>query len=515
MTTSVLIEEVVQHLEKIFSGQYVERIETHISWVLLVDQWAFKLKKPLANPFLDYSTLGARRQFCLLEFELNRRFAPQLYCDVVAVTRCNSDSCSDQSANIGFQSMLEGAASPWQYMESPDGIVLEYAIVMRRFAQSELLAQRLLANNVQRRDIASLAEHIADFHANAIVQSDDGSWGSAEGVLQDQRDNIVALREASLDPGHEELLVELTEYIEASFVGRLSSLFRQRLEGGYIRACHGDLHAENVVDLGKGFVPFDGIEFSERLRWIDTQNDLAFLTMDLESRGHRELAAIAFNTYLEKSGDYFGLQVLRWYQIYRAMVRAKVAGIRRMQESAVSAEYQQQTKQIYHYLELAVRLKRQWEPSLTITHGVSGSGKTTGTEKLVEQGAIRVRSDVERKRLARMGEIRSSLYSAEATEATYRRLLEVAEVGLDNGYAIVVDATFLRRCDRKSFQELAEIKKVPFRIAAFAAPQSELVDRLRQRKLRGGDASDADETTLPGQFEKLEPLLLEEQAFIV
>jgi hypothetical protein len=229
--------------------------------------------------------------------------------------------------------------------------------------------------------------------------------------------------------------------------------FTTRKLTGYIRECHGDMHLGNMVLVDDRVVIFDGIEFNDAFRWIDVASDVAFLIMDLEDRGRPDFAHRFLNGYLEATGDYGMLRLLPFYLTYRALVRAKVAGIRLGQSSLSAEETAQAHEEFVSYLDLAERYTRPWRPRLFITHGVSGSGKTRHTQPLVEAiGAIRLRSDVERKRLFGLAPLEKSsgqrardLYTAEATQRTYASLAQQAAGVLQAGFPVVVDATFLRR----------------------------------------------------------------------
>ena len=263
---------------------------------------------------------------------------------------------------------------------------------------------------------------------------------------------------------------------------------------------------------------FDGIEFSEALRWIDTLSDLAFLTMDLKHLGRGELAAWLLDAYLSENGDYAGLPLLRLYEVYRAMVRAKVAAIRAEQvegseaREAVLAEY-------LRYLRLAEALVREGRGAIVLTYGVSGSGKSHWAGELVGAlHAVRVRSDVERKRLAGVAptgdasaDLEAGIYSAEMTARTYRRLEDLAQYIVQAGGVAVVDATFLKQARRRPFVELAKTLGVPWLILRCQAPEEVLRERVRRRHAAGGDASDADLRVLEAQLLQKESLNAEER----
>jgi len=256
------------------------------------------------------------------------------------------------------------------------------------------------------------------------------------------------------------------------------------------------------------------------LRWIDVASDAAFLTMDLEDRGRPDLAHRFLNGYLEATGDYGLLVLLPFYLTYRAIVRAKVAGIR-LGQSHLSPKEEQQVREAFgSYVDLAERYTRPSRPRLLITHGLSGSGKTFATHQLVEAtGAIRIRSDVERKRLCGLAPLERStdrseldLYAPAVTQRTYAHLAQQAARVMAAGFTVVVDATFLQRAQRDAFRHLAAQLNVPCTILECRAPEETLRRRVAQRSAQADDASEADLTVLLGQFAALEPLTDEEHA---
>ncbi|ATE62208.1 bifunctional aminoglycoside phosphotransferase/ATP-binding protein [Thauera sinica] len=462
-------------------------IETHISSVVLAGDFAYKLKKPLDLGFLDFSSLEKRRAACEEEVRLNRRTAPELYLDVVPVTG------SVDAPRIGG-----------------DGEAIEYAVRMRRFAQSALLDDALEKGALPPELIDRLARHVAGFHAAAAVAAPGEGFGDAQAVHFPVQQNFVQLRERVDDA---ELLAQadLAErWSEAQFA-RLQPVFERRLAEGRVRECHGDLHLGNLILLEGEPRLFDGIEFSAGLRWIDVAADVAFLVMDLQRRGRPDLAARFLDAWLERSGDYDSLQVMRYYIAYRAMVRAKVAAIRLGQlggeaRAACLAECRA-------YVALAVAQAVPSRLFLAIASGVSGSGKTSQSQGLVEaRGVIRVRADVERKRLFGLAPEDSSaavpggIYGAEAGRRTYARLAELAAGVIGAGWPVLVDATFLRRAQRAAFAELSRRLQVPFAILAFDAPEAMLRARVAARSAQGGDASEADVAVLEAQLAQREPL---------
>ena len=475
----------------------VELLQTHISWVFLTAKHAYKLKKPLKNNFLDYSTVALREVCCREELRLDARYAQDLYLGVVPVVR------------------LDG-----QWLVEPDadqlaaGQVVDFAVKMKRFPDHSLLSDRLRSGQPIREALLKLADRIADFHQQAGRVETDSSLGRPERILARARDNFSVVTEApQLTDEHRQQLDQLAMWTDRSFEAQRERLVRRR-STGFVRECHGDLHAGNIVDWHGELVPFDGIEFCDELRWIDVLSDMAFLAMDLTARGSAGLAWMVLNRYLERTGDYHDLGVLRWYQVYRAMVRAKVAVLLARQQEEGAAAWQQSLADYRHFLQVACRLSQPAAPQLVITFGVSGSGKSTASSGWIERhGGIRIRSDVERKRLVGLSaEQRTApdqldqLYSSEMSDRTYGRLAELATDILQAGYTAIVDAAFLKRSQRQQFAALAERLGVPIAILACEAPVEQLRARLIARSAEGADPSDADSAVLEGQLRSLEPL---------
>ena len=466
----------------------VRLVETHISWVLLADALAYKIKKPVRLPFLDFTTLAARRFYCDEELRLNRRLAPLLYLDVVNI--CESPE------GPRFDSV---------------GRVRDVAVRMRRFPDGALWSEMLAAGILAPHHVDAMAQKLTDFHSAAAVAPPDSAFGSAaihERVTRRLVDAIEAAPPGAATSGVDIDWPALRAWLGAQ-VQALAPLWEARRRDGRVRECHGDLHLANVLQLGEEATAFDGIEFDPELRWIDVLDDVAFLAMDLLAHGQRGLAFRFINAYLEASGDYDGLPALRFHMVCRALVRAQVTAIGRGQgvRSADACEEP-------GYLVLASILSRSTDARLAITHGLPGSGKSFVSQAVLEvAGAIRVRSDVERKRLFGLGALQSSLevvpggiYDKGTTERTYARLRAVAEVALGAGWPVVVDAAFLYRSERAQFAELAAALALPFSIFDCRAALPLLRGRLEQRQANGVDPSEADVAVLELLSQSDEPL---------
>ncbi|TWU02128.1 bifunctional aminoglycoside phosphotransferase/ATP-binding protein [Stieleria varia] len=476
--------------------QTVDLHETHISWVFLAGPYAFKIKKPLKNSFLDYSTLAQRKYFCEEELRLDQRFARELYLDVVPITQENG------RWKVGGQ-----------------GEPLEYAVRMKRFPEDALLSVKAQSGELSHEDINRLATRIADFHqaARRLGDNDQNTdlstdLGTAESIQRAASDNLDELSEVAGGPA--EFAFEFVRDWTGKKAQTLRQEFIKRRENGFVRECHGDLHLANIIGWHGELIPFDGIEFNDEFRWIDVVSDAAFTAMDLKSMGLKHLSRSFINTYLERTGDYSSLSVMQWYLVYRAMVRAKVALLRSHQSGLTQAERDEIDVDVRKHVRLAHLYAVGSLPGIFITHGVSGSGKTTVSEQLVQRfGVIRIRSDVERKREFDIDSsqhpddtVKNELYSAAATESTYRRLRRLARGIVRDGYTVVVDATFLKRRQRDRFRSLASREGVPFGILDCKAAPETLRQRIIDRAKANTDASDADLAVLERQLSTREPL---------
>ena len=475
-------------------AERVELVETHASWVLLAGERAYKVKKPVDFGFLDFSTLAARRRFCEEEVRLNRRLAPGLYLGVVAI--CGSEDAP---------------------MVGGDGPALEYAVAMRRFDEQARLDRVAARGGLERRHVDRLARDIARFHASAPTVGGGEPWGSASEVMTHALDNFRATRDGGAAAGL--LTPELLRRLDAlerwtrAEHARLAPTIEDRRAGGFVRECHGDLHLANMALIDDIVVPFDAREFSPGLRWTDVMAEVAFTVMDLHRLGQAGAARRFLNGWLEHSGDYAGLAVLPFYLAYRAMVRAKVAALRGGQIEEPAGR-DAAARELAGAVALAGHFTEARERCLVITSGVSGSGKSRLAAALVEGGSwIRLRSDVERKRIAGLGpsersgsETGTGLYAPAATEMTYRRLHALARTVLAAGYPVIVDATFLERRRRAAFRECAVEAGVPFAILAVDAPAALLESRVARRASAGTDASEATVDVLRRQLRDREPL---------
>ncbi|MCH8336575.1 MAG: AAA family ATPase [Proteobacteria bacterium] len=279
---------------------------------------------------------------------------------------------------------------------------------------------------------------------------------------------------------------------------RLEPVLQRRFDDGFVRECHGDLHLSNLLRLPGGITAFDCIEFGAEFGNIGVMSDLAFLVMDLVSRQRTDLAYRFLNRYLELTGDYDSMEIFTLYFVYRCLVRAKVAAIR-SQERKHDNEVKSDLSKVRKYCEIALQQTLQPTPILIVMQGLSGSGKTWLSRKLVSEfPAIRVRADIERKRMLGMDELADSesgvgegIYSEDASRDTYDRLLCIAEIVLRAGHSIIVDASYLKIAERDKVRKLAARCGSHYILVQTCARDETLRRRIRKRSNLGDDASEA------------------------
>lgn len=464
--------------------------ETHISQIILTGPYAYKIKKPLDLGFLDFSTLARRKHFCEEEVRLNRRLAPELYLEVVALT-----------------------GSPEAPVINGPGEPFEYAVKMRQFDQGQLFDKLDESGRLSTALIDELAGVLARFHQSIPAADPANPLGTAESTYAPILQNFDQIR-AELDIP--ELLAQLDAlqgWVESTY-NRLKPLLTQRHQKGAVRECHGDLHLGNIALFEGRVTIFDCIEFNESFRWIDTTNDLAFLLMDLDFRGSRPFSSRLMNAYLELTGDFDALPLITFYKTYRALVRAKIALLRRGNEGLSQEQRAEQLRKYRDYAQLAEDYTGLPNRFLLAMHGVSGSGKSRVSRQLSQSlGMVRFRSDVERKRLFGLTADQKSdagpkdgIYSEEASRKTYVRLAGLAASALLAGFPVVVDAAGLKREQRRQLAQVAEDQGVPFLLVHCDADPEVLRTRVAKRAAAGEDASEADLTILAHQLEWLEPL---------
>jgi uncharacterized protein len=475
--------------------------ETYISWIILTGLYAYKIKKPVNFVYLDFSSLKLRQHFCEEELRLNKRFAPHLYLEVVAITE-----------NAGKVEV------------NGNGAIVEYAVKMRQFDPSHTLDKLADKGLLDDKWVGEIGRTLASFHKQLESETkptvktkpQPGTPAAVWNPIEQNFQQIAPLLDNQKDS---KKLARLKHWSELQFK-QLSPVIEQRSQNGFVRECHGDLHLGNMVLTHSGdssikkVMFFDCIEFNPSFRQIDIACELAFTVMDLDARSMSGSANIMLNTYLEYTGDYSGLKLLNFYKVYFAVVRAKVAllQIANDAESDITAHRNYST--FLKYIDLALSYTIAQSPFVAITYGLSGSGKSTVAQAIAAaSGAIRLRSDVERKRLFGLAPTQASdgdIYTPDASEKTFAQLHRLVNEVTVAGFACIIDATFLHVDLREQFHQQAKQLELPFYILDCHAPQSVLIQRVNQREKSADDASEATLTVMLNQQKHRQALTADE-----
>jgi aminoglycoside phosphotransferase family enzyme/predicted kinase len=454
----------------------IELIQTHVSYVFLTGDYAYKIKKSVNFGFLDFSTLERRQHFCLQEFQMNQLNAPEIYLEVLPITETDGK----------FQ--LNGS-----------GQTAEYVLKMREFPQSDLFISLFEQGKLTTSHLEDLGRIVAQFHAKAETNDYIRSFGEVSQIRQAIDENYQQTEKYIGGPQNLKQFEETKQFTD-TFFAKQEELFKTRVQQDKIRECHGDLHLRNICLWDNKIQLFDRIEFNEPFRFVDVMYDIAFAVMDLEARGRKDLGNVFLNTYVEQTGDWEGLQVLPLYLSRQAYVRAKVTsfllddpGVPDVTKKEAEVTASQYYKQAWEYTQL-----RQGQ--LILMSGLSGSGKTTVARHLAQQlGAIHLRSDAVRKHLAgipltqRGGE---ELYTQQMSQKTYSRLLELGTKLAKAGFSVILDAKYDQQATRLAAIQEAKNYNLPVKIYHCIAPEEVLRARLLSRT---GDVSDATSDLLAKQ----------------
>lgn len=456
----------------------VERIDTHAAALFLAGDRVYKLKKAVTFPFLDYSTLSQRLHACQAEVALNRRTAPELYLGVGGVILGE-----DGEARLDNDAPVAADGGP-----SPD--VLDYVVTMRRFPQDALLDRMAMEGRLTPAIIQDLADEIALFHEAAEPRLDAAGADEMEALAAM---NISEMRRHGI---FSPAAVDRLDNLSHAMVAQQAELIDRRRNAGYIRHCHGDLHLRNIVMLQGRPVPFDCVEFGDRIAVTDVLYDLAFLLMDLEHRRMRDLANILFNRYMSRTEDLAGLALLPLFMSVRAGIRAHLCAAA-MAAQTTPAARSTLAAEAQSYLDLAERLLLPEPPQLIAIGGLSGTGKTTLARALAPSvgpapGALILRSDVLRKRLAGIEDdqpLAESFYNPSHSQRTYAELAGRAGLALDGHHAVICDAVYAKPDQRQAVEAVARAAGVGFTGLWLVADQKQKIARVERRR---NDASDAD-----------------------
>ncbi len=474
----------------------VELIQTHISYVLLVGDEVYKLKKPVRFSFLDFSQLERRLHYCREEVRLNRRLAPDVYLGVVSIVPTGTG---------------------YRFGEEDDPEAIEYAVRMRRLPEERMFSEILGRGEAREEHVDAIARCLAEFHANADAGPEVAANGSPEALLAVMdRDFSESdrYRGRTITPGDD---VAIQSFCRG-FVERHESTLRARQEGGRIRECHGDLRAEHIC-FADQLAVIDCIEFESRFRNRDVAAEMAFLAMDIEHLGHRALARRLIERYAEISGDPGLARLVPYYQCYFAYIRGKVESLASQEVEVGDAGRERAAASAEGHFAQAYRYTWAYTPALVAVVGRSGSGKSTVASALHDRiGFAHFNSDVVRKQLAGLptdrrapADSKERLYSSEMSRRTYEKMLDLAEEELRSGRGVIVDATFQRESHRRPVYDLARQRSVPVLFVECECAEREIERRLGARSRSGLGPSDADWSIFQAQTRNYEGFAAEER----
>ena len=452
----------------------VKIIQTHISYVAITNNFAYKIKKPIDFGFLDFSTLEKRKYFCEEEIKLNRRLCPEIYLDVVSITRKNDE--------------LELNGS---------GEIIDYAVKMKKFSQDFILDKLIKKNQIDEKIIDKIVDILVNFYKSTKSTDEIKNFGTAKAVKYNTDENFEQTKEF-IDITIERNIFEFIKKTTNEFLLVNKNFFNHRAQNGFIKDCHGDLHSGNIVILdNKKICIFDCIEFNHRFRYADVASDIAFLSMDLDFLGQPYLSSYLIEKYIEKSKDKNMFYVLNFYKCYRAYVRGKVTSFKlndpnidKIQREEITKVAKKYFNLAYYYAQLFSReIKKHVKPVLFITTGLTGTGKTTIARKLaVDYNAGIISSDIIRKEIAGIDKYErhhdaynTGLYSPENMKQTYDKIFEKADFFLKKQRNVVLDATFKTEELRKKAKKLSEKNNACFINIYCNCPKKKVKEYLESR----------------------------------
>ncbi len=457
----------------------VEFRQTHISCVFLAGQSVYKIKKPVRFPFVDYSTLELRYQFCRDEVRLNRRLTPRVYVGVFPIVR------SPQGFALGPQ--------PVQQF---DPAAAEYAVKMRRLPDERSLERLVRARQVKGADMRAIAQVLAKFHTEA-ARDQSMRYGSPKAVAEVVNHNLEECRRFIGDTISETEFERIARF-NRGFIEANQKLLQRRASNGMIREGHGDLRSEHICITSEIDI-IDCVEFSEGLRYADIASDIAFLLMDLDRLDAPMLGHQLLTAYAEQIADPELSRLLNFYKCFRAAVRAKVSSLKAMQDDVAPAHQGDARETARNYFAAALGYAKAGCAALIVVCGLPASGKSTIAKALAERSGFPVfNSDVIRKRLVgkaptiRAGaDWRQGIYGPQFTAATYAGLLDEAATTLKSGTGAIIDATFKDLAERLHFRDLARQMAVPIVFAECAISDQQAKSRLDARATQPDAVSDA------------------------
>lgn len=461
----------------------IQLLQTHISFIILTGDYAYKIKKPVNFGFLDFSTLDKRKQFCQAEYQMNQQQAPELYLEVLPIIQINDN----------FQ------------LGGDEQAAVEYVLKMQEFPQDNLFIELFQEEKLTEQQMEDLGKIVAEFHQNCPTNDYILKFGEVDQVRHSIEGNYQKTAKYIGCCQTQEQYEQTKQYTD-SFFETFEPVFRNRIEQQWIRECHGDLHLKNICFYHDKILLFDRIEFNEEFRFVDVMYDIAFVVMDLEGRGRADLANRFLNAYIEQTGDWEGLQLLPFYLTRQAYVRAKVNSLLLDDINISEEERELAQEEANHYYKLAWQYTRRSQGGMVMMSGLSGSGKSTTARQLAKRlNAIQIRSDAVRKHLANVPLFEKGgeeIYTPEMTEKTYQRLLELGILLANQGFWVILDAKYDQQQQREKVIELCHEHELPLQILECTAPMDILQARLEERQ---GDIADATADLLSSQSENYQP----------
>lgn len=480
----------------------IRLLQTHISYVLLTGDYAYKVKKPADFGFLNFSTLERRHFFCQEELRLNQRLCPELYLQVLGIEQKSNPS--------------ETSTEEYGWSEGK-GTICDYAIQMRQFDQAQLFSHLFAENALTPALMSQLGKQLAHFHTQAATSPEITAFGHPAAV-QEIVENSYGLGQGFIGRSQTEAQYRETKAFTDQFFEDHADWLVDRQALGKIRECHGDIHLNNICLYQNVIQIFDCIEFNQEFRNIDVIYDAAFLVMDLQFRGRPDLANAFLNAYLEWSNDYDGAVLLPLYLSMRAYIRGNVNSLALNDPAIPETDKTTIAKTAAAYYHQAWAYTQPQTGVLYVMVGVSGSGKSTVARQLAQQtNGIHIRSDAVRKHLAGLdldergdqaGKFGTGIYTPEMTQKTYDRLLELGIFLAGQGLTVILDAKYDRQALRQSV--ISQAKAIPLKFIHCTAPVATIRDRLNQRQ---GDIADATAKILDDQLAAFEPFSPNDQAW--
>lgn len=482
----------------------VNILQTHISFIALTGKYAYKIKKAVDFGFLDFSTIDRRKYYCNEEVRLNRRLCPEIYLDVVPITRDDD------------KFVLDGC-----------GQVVDYAVKMKEFSQYLIMTKLLHKGDVGEETIRNICDILVEFYNSREVSKEVEKYGQLEYIKKNIDENFQQTESVI----NVTLTREVYDYIKKAnedFFRQNKNIFNKRINNRKIKDCHGDLHSGNIVLSDKIYI-FDCIEFNKRFRYCDIASDIGFLAMDLDYLNHPFLSSYLINRYVELSGDKGIFEVLNFYKSYRAYVRGKVIGFR-LNEPNIKEEEKNEiintVKKYYHlsyYYASLFSIDLQIDrPIIFIVGGLSGTGKSTLASKLVvDYHASYINTDIVRKEISGMNRyekhhdaIDTGLYSPEKVEFTYEKVIKKSNALLKNGNNVVLDATFQKKKYRYMVKEISDENNAIFILIQTNSPDK-IVKKWLDKRLKKKTVSDGRWEVYLNQKKTYELISFQENPLII